>query len=417
MKTTVISKLALAAIAASTLLTSCEKIQGIFRGKDDKQEEKLTADTQKSRLDEIGEAFVNEFDIANWQSTTDGIYSAILAVSQIEDVSEELDKNEPDYVVAGVDKDGIDCVTIDFSLLTGHFTITENNILDYAEKGSFNDLTLDFTADGHSYHADVTVKNSNTVLLGGESYYFDYEKQTEVVEDRTYLVLPASVTGNFTIDGSRTFDITASLKYSGATDLAHAEAEDIAKINIETTFSINAGEYNVTLAKASFNGSDAAEDFSLSRAGKKIISSIANIKGISVDGETFDTADLALDILGQLQVKGSVAFANLYSALAQEQEKITDVETANQVLAGLKDFYDLGIYYDGGSLEQAWLTLKAFAAEEEGFEVLPVINFADGTTYTAPDFFTEDNFVKTIEALEALSLKIEQYIDSFSQGK
>ena len=450
MKTSVISKLALAAVAATALLTSCEKIQGLLGGKDQNEEEKeLTADTQKTKLDEVGEAFINEFDIANWQGTTDGMASAMLAVSRVEGPSESA-KDALDIEINGSDDDGVPTVTIDLSLLKGHFTINEDNLIDLAETGNFNDLTLDFAADGHDYHVDVTLQNSGTTILIDESrsYSYDGNDETVTVTHRGYFVVPASVKGKFTVDGTKTFDVTAALKYDGIRDFQNSTPEDLNSVKLETNFTVNAGDYTLNLAKASFNGYDATEDFTLLRAGKKLLSSVANLKGLVIvseeiddyydpgydangDGiydendmvpqhyhrteEMFNTADVAVDVLGRLQVKGSVAFANLMAALSQGQAGFIDVETANKLLEGIEDFYDLGIYYDGGSVEQAWLSLKAFAGNDNQPEIIPVVNFADGTSYTAPDFFTEANFAKTVKAAETLAEKIEKYFDSFTK--
>ena len=433
-----IFKFALAAMAATALFASC--------GQDNSStsEQELTSDTQKNRLDEIGEAFVNEFDIANWQSTTDGMAAAFLALNNIEGSKVNLTPE-----IEGTDSDGIRTETIDLSTLTGHFTIDEDNCINYAEEGSFNDLTLDFAADGHNYHVDFTVKNTGTTVMTDElaSYEWEGDQEVEYVYKRKYLVLPASITGKFTVDGSKTFDVTASLKYSGPTDLEDVEAEGIAKLNVETVISVSAGDYTLDLAKASFNGSDATEDFTLSRAGKKLLGAVSNLKGVKVtteeinevydpeedvngDGvydendyyywnytktsETFESADVALDILGQLQVKGNVQAEKIYNAMNAVNEDVVTIEMANAFLLAIAQYYDLGIYYDGGSIKQAWLSLVA-APDGDDYTICPMVNFVDGTSYAAPQFFTENNFAKTIQAVENLIGKVEAYIESLYQ--
>ena len=49
--------------------------------------------------------------------------------------------------------------------------------------------------------------------------------------------------------------------------------------------------------------------------------------------------------------------------------------------------------------------------------IVPSIVFADGTSYAVEEFFTEDNFTKTVAALQALVTSVNEYFDSFSAGE
>ena len=123
-------------------------------------------------------------------------------------------------------------------------------------------------------------------------------------------------------------------------------------------------------------------------------------------------------MLGQVQVKGSIKFNDLYNkylSLATAEPK--NVEEANALLAQLEPYYNLNVYYDKGSVVQASVRAKAFENEKGNMDITAVINFQDGTSQAVPKFFTEENFGKTYAALEALVGKVQKYIQSMVPAK
>ena len=68
------------------------------------------------------------------------------------------------------------------------------------------------------------------------------------------------------------------------------------------------------------------------------------------------------------------------------------------------DLLDLGVYYDGGSLEQARVKLEVFEDKGKGrWECEPVIYFADGSSYTTFEaFFNEVDFADVVDAANNL---------------
>jgi hypothetical protein len=78
---------------------------------------------------------------------------------------------------------------------------------------------------------------------------------------------------------------------------------------------------------------------------------------------------------------------------------------------------DINLFYDGGSLVQAYVELESFRDEDwDGdyyWEAEPVICFHDGSSYsTIETFFNEYDFDDVIDAFEKL---LEDYEDMIEE--
>ena len=89
----------------------------------------------------------------------------------------------------------------------------------------------------------------------------------------------------------------------------------------------------------------------------------------------------------------------------------------NALLKQLEPFYNLNVYYDKGNTVQAYVRAKAYEMEhedgEKSMDIAAVIYFQDGTSQAVTEFFTADNFAKTLAAVESFTGKIQDYIESF----
>ena len=75
----------------------------------------------------------------------------------------------------------------------------------------------------------------------------------------------------------------------------------------------------------------------------------------------------------------------------------------------------IGVYYDGNNTLQATLGLEpyyetGYGYNGRGWEVMPVIRFADGTSYSFESFFDEEEFSGLFDALEDWIAKIERML-------
>lgn len=428
MKKIFTSMMLLLAIAAGMSLVSCNKKQA---------EKKYTAEEQVNKLDATGEAFIKELDLNNWKATADVVIPAILYIE-----SDDIDMSAAPSPEIETEENKVDVdnllwtrtYTVDMSKAKGHYTINAEG-KGSKESGDFKDFQIAFSAEGHNYVADIEFTNSDkTVLVNYDEYvagyYYDANENYVscpgmIRKSSSYLVLPAKMTGYFTADNNKHFTVEGNLSYNGVTD--PRELTDLKAITINADLAVKAGDYAINLSKLSLKGGTFDEALTLKRNKKQLLEITSKATGLniidnpSVKSEeevesdlpyACDNAQVAVDVLGQVQVKGNIKFNDLYNkylSLATAEPK--NVEEANALLAQLEPYYNLNVYYDKGSFVQASVRAKAF--EDEGhMNITAVINFQDGTSQAVPEFFTTENFGKTYAALEALVGKVQEYIQS-----
>ena len=428
MKKIFTSMMLLLAIAAGMSLVSCNK---------QKAEKKYTAEEQANKIDATGEAFIQELDLNNWKATADVVIPAILFME-----NGKVDMSAAPSPEIETEENKVDVknllwtrtYTVDMSKAKGHYTINAEG-KGSKESGDFKDFQIAFTADGHNYVADIEFTNSDkTILVNYDEYQADYyyDENDQYVscpgmvrKSSSYLVLPAKMTGYFTADNTKHFTVEGNLSYNGVTD--PRELTDIKAITINADLAVKAGDYALNLSKLALKGGTFDEALTLKRNKKQLLEITSKATGLniidnpSVKSEeevesdlpyACDNAQVAVDVLGQVQVKGNIKFNDLYNkylSLATAEPK--NVEEANALLAQLEPYYNLNVYYDKGSFVQASVRAKAF--EDEGhMNITAVINFQDGTSQAVPEFFTTENFGKTYAALEALVGKVQEYIQS-----
>lgn len=428
MKKIFTSMMLLLAIAAGMSLVSCNK---------QKAEKKYTAEEQVNKLDATGEAFIQELDLNNWKATADVVIPAILFLESGDVEIDKADAPEIETEESNVDLKNLvytHTSTIDMSKAKGHYTINAEG-KGSKESGDFKDFQIAFSADNHNYVADVEFTNGDkTILVMSYEYqsngYYDENRNWVnvsgmVEKDYTYLILPAKMTGYFTADNTKHFTVEGNLSYNGVTD--PRELTDIKAITINADLAVKAGDYALNLSKLALKGGTFDEALTLKRNKKQLLEITSKATGLniidnpSVKSEeevesdlpyACDNAQVAVDVLGQVQVKGNIKFNDLYNkylSLATAEPK--NVEEANALLAQLEPYYNLNVYYDKGNFVQASVRAKAF--EDEGhMNITAVINFQDGTSQAVPEFFTTENFGKTYAALEALVGKVQEYIQS-----
>ena len=432
MKKIFTSMMLLLAIAAGMSIVSCNKKQA--------PEKKYTAEEQANKIDATGEAFIQELDLDNWKATSDVVIPAILFMENDDIDMSEAPAPEIETKEEKVDVEKLVCTrtyTVDMSKAKGHYTINAEG-KGSKESGDFKDFQIAFSADNHNYVADVEFTNGDkTILVMSNEYqsngYYDENRNWVnvsgmVEKEYTYLILPAKMTGYFTVDNTKHFTVEGNLSYNGVTD--PRELTDLKAVTINADLAVTAGDYALGLTKLSLAGGTFDEALTLKRNKKQLLELTSKATGLNVitgmkSGEdeedlpyACDNAQVALDVLGQVQVKGNIKFNDLYNkylSLATAEPK--NVEEANALLAQLEPYYNLNVYYDKGSVVQASVRAKAFENEEGKMDITAVINFQDGTSQAVPEFFTAENFGKTYAALEALVGKVQEYIQSMVPAK
>ena len=326
------------------------------------------------------------------------------------------------------------------SAFTGHFSVKDNKWV--YEKAS--DLQFNFK-DQDDNDCTITLKTSGqtkTVHLideiDGYDSYVSYTYNNEVVntfysyEDTTklYMELPEKVQISFAREGVKLANLNCDYKLS---DL-EGEEFDMHKSSMSNTATLElANGYKYEVVNFSYKPEkNATLALRLSKDKKSLISFglTTDVKFPTVffsdlekEPETYEEEtqaaywaeeaeiknfNLKLDILGKVQVQGTIAdfiqFDNVISEISDLF--VNDEEGYKKTANDLNALLDCGIFYDGKNAKQADIKIEAFGqenGESEYWSLAPVIKFADGTSYSDLDsFFSKKNFSKALEAFEGL---------------
>ena len=132
----------------------------------------------------------------------------------------------------------------------------------------------------------------------------------------------------------------------------------------------------------------------------------ANTKIIDNDVQEVKNAEINLDIMNQVQIKGTCSnVLYLIRFLEKAQENEYDKEEFGNYLNQANDLLNLDMYY--GIIKAAAIKLARF--ENDGcYYYTPIIIFSDGSSYSFEEFFTESNFKNLLGTVETILKEYEE---------
>ena len=264
-------------------------------------------------------------------------------------------------------------------------------------------------------------------VFGTNDSYWDYYYRNE----GTYVIeveVPEKVTIKITENGKSFADVTVDFIVSFSTS-----GVNLTKDCFLITTTIKIDEHELVLSNTGYNASvgKATAECTLKK-GSKVIWDMGfsgdvkvNLVTEEVDPETeygyYDdytypeftmakNAEIDIDILGQLQIKGSCS--NILTLIDHVETlwETNSNSSAERAIDNMNNILDLGLYYDGASTKQADVVMDYYVVDEydgeEWYDFEPILEFQDGSKYAFYEYFEEDAFDDTIDHFE---LWIEMY--------
>lgn len=249
----------------------------------------------------------------------------------------------------------------------------------------------------------------------GSQYY------TEDV-DLAYVEVPEQIDVTVTYDGSTLATVTIK------TDLSSMSGTDFNLSRDRYGVEVYANLCGYTIKNVRVAGQANTKDgvsaaVTIEKGGKTLlnvnVTGEVDVKGgyYGEDSETEvevnggNVTQLYVDILGQLQVKGTCknikTFIDTWDK-ADDSENRTNEMAMKGLAATINDLFTTRLFYDGSSLVQGTMTLAPFYKEgywsNGRWELKPLITFADGTSYCMTDesYFNKDNFAALTNLFEDL---------------
>lgn len=424
---------------AMALLTACPQIN---KEDPDSPSDPMTPDEVKERLELVAQDLMDEYPAETFE---DFIELSSLFAEKYFDYDYDWDdfyeyceeKGEGMYKFTENEwyEDGTDYyeytdeILIMLSDIQGKLTLGENS----AKCSDYDGLKVIFTLNGNDYEADVTFSGKKTTayysftnVYGDNDPYYGNPYHNE----GTYKIkveVPEKVTIKVTENGKLFADITvgfiASFTQSGV-----SLTKDCFLVN--TTIKIDGHEfvisntgYNASIGKATAGAEikkGSKSIFKMELSGDVDVKLVTD-EYVSDDGY-YDSdvypeftkaknAKISVDILGQMQVKGSCNNILTLSDYMDNLWEANDKSTAERAVDNINNQLDLGLYYDGSSTKQADIIMDYYVVEDdyygdEWYDIEPIIVFNDGSKYAFYEYFDEDDFDGTIDHFE---LWIEMY--------
>lgn len=388
--------------------------------KDDKKGEVLAPDQEKETLDETCTKAVEMVKVENWQATADIITQTSEAVQEIElssDVYTWLANLSQSFVI---EEGEVTVTTYDASKAKGAFTVVDNT-LNVAES---NDLTLAYTlADGTACDATVNVSANGTKVLVDTDYAYDEQgNQTETIDSKTYVIVPKSAEAKLNAAGKSAFGVKIT------TDLTLAGEVPQPSDKISATAEITAGDYTLAVTRALYSPTEVGVAASFKYGKTTVLAADFSAKGkLVIDEETQDPdlmktsgkVNASIKLLDNVELKGDFDWDKVKAQVEKLHTAASEAD-AKAVATELEKVVNLTLYIQ--KTAQAKLGFEAYkpveSAEFVVWNVMPVIRFEDGSAYQLPEeFFSEDGFPKTIEAVSNLLAEIEATFSPTSESQ
>ena len=129
---------------------------------------------------------------------------------------------------------------------------------------------------------------------------------------------------------------------------------------------------------------------------------------------------MSFSVLDKAQIIGRIADYKEISSLADRMNPKAGDEEYKKAVDEFNSKLDLGLYYNGSTKPQATFEfelkiseIKDQGRDEKRWQLIPVLVFSDGARVSCEEFFDEDNFIKAIEAFDAL----EAQYDALFEGE
>ena len=439
-------KIAFYLMAAAMVLTTagCEKINDLIEGKTtndqglvDDNGKKLTADEQKTKIDETADALMADLDMSVWQKEYDTVESVLDEMGEKEIDSSVLENKLESIVDAWQSTTGEDPFVTTTTLarltdLKGHFTENAQGGFDYVEA---DDLQITITSGTKTITAGFSAKVTDTVITVSDGYHGYQDENGNWVERyesifKAYVPSEAALT--LKVDNDELASLKIRLNYTDVNGDGWVDENDKADLG----FTVKVGAYTIQLEQANYASDKANVSAKVLRDKKLVVSVSANAAYKFVETEEGIipiSAEVKVDVEGKIQVVGNLpSYEKLEAAANKINEAIRakDYTAYSASVAELEKAYGFGVYYDGKNTLQATVGFEPFKYEDlplqdyngdgvinendklSGFGVKPVIRFADGTSYGVEDYFSEERFGDTedkvtkwaMDILEALGL-------------
>lgn len=196
--------------------------------------------------------------------------------------------------------------------------------------------------------------------------------------------------------------------------------------------------YKIVVSQAKYTGNKSASvSFEMTKNGEKLVTmgcsgDVRNLPSVNVsaffdenfdiddyntDDATVEKAYVKLDVLGKVQIQGTMEDVRKFADYLEKAENNDDNESQyKSYINQANALADINLFYDGSSVKQATVKMEPFVEESwygnTYWTTEPVLYFYDGSSYsTFEAFFNDTDFKKTVDTFKSLANKYADLID------
>ena len=293
--------------------------------------------------------------------------------------------------------------------IKGHFTISNGKWI----RTDANDLQISVKdSKGRDCVATLTTSgNTKRVFINTENKRGYYHTDSY----RNYADIPQNISLVATVGGQQMVkvDITTDIN-------AINEELDLTRDRYNVTVNATVKNYNVNVSRLIYQAQgQAAITTTVKKDNVQLLSVIVEgTTKVSGGNGRYELTDanaqnINVDVLGQLQVKGSLDVIGAINA--GNEIKSSDETTAKRAADNMTILMkNIGIFYDGGSQKRAWVEAEAFQKRSGYWNVRPVVCFDDGTKYAFDEYFTESSWKTVIDSANKVIRDFDNLIKSLN---
>lgn len=301
--------------------------------------------------------------------------------------------------------------------IKGHFTISNGKWI----RTDANDLQISVKdSKGRDCVATLTTSGSTKTIFVGESSDRDYQyvdgaSKYTYSYYKNYADIPQNISLVATVGGQQMVkvDITTDIN-------AINEELDLTRDRYNVTVNATVKNYNVNVSRFIYQAQgQAAITTTVKKDNVQLLSVIVEgTTKVSGGNGRYDLTNanaqnINVDVLGQLQVKGSLDVIGVINA--GNEIKSSDETTAKRAAENMTILMkNIGIFYDGGSQKRAWVEAEAFQKRSGYWNVRPVVCFDDGTKYAFDEYFTESSWKTVIDSANKVIRDFDNLIKSLN---
>jgi len=280
----------------------------------------------------------------------------------------------------------------------------------------YGGCSKDIDGDTRKRESKVTWNADKTVATLDVTTTCNGEKEESLIE------VPEVVTVTLTRDGKDILQVITKTDLEVASQMEY----NINKDSYAASTTVKILDYAFTAQK--FNYSSKANSgeaiFSISHGNSKLLEmkGSATAKFDMDEDDVYDVefqsgeGSIAIDILGKVQLKGSLTDADkFFDALEEAEDNENNADKCKQAIEKANKYIDLSLYFCNGSAKQAKVVLEPIEEEEWDGETYWTYNWAiqfeDGTRFAFDDYVGENDFMGIRDLFDAMEEEYENKLD------